>query len=109
MPLHVVSPLPDFVTQTEIGQGWPKFWANFRTLVGIFSQIVGPSLAIWANPVQFLFDPAEPWQVLAEASGNVESAEKAAKTARAFGVLERLQVRQPTRALPRSSIVSISY
>ena len=32
--------------------------------------------------------------MLAEASGNVESAEKAAKTARAFGVLERLQVRQ---------------
>jgi hypothetical protein len=28
-------------------------WANFRALIGIFSQSVGPSLAIWANPVQF--------------------------------------------------------
>ena len=28
-------------------------WANFRVLIGIFSQCVGPSLAIWANPVQF--------------------------------------------------------
>jgi hypothetical protein len=48
-------------------------------------------------------------QVMAEAGGGIESAEKAGKTARAFGVLERLQVRQPTPALPRSSIVSISY
>jgi hypothetical protein len=30
-------------------------WANFRDLIGIFSQSVGPSLAIWANPVQFSF------------------------------------------------------
>ena len=30
-------------------------WANFRALIGIFSQSVGPSLAIWANPVQFSF------------------------------------------------------
>jgi hypothetical protein len=28
-------------------------WANFRALIGIFSQSVGPSLAIWANPLQF--------------------------------------------------------
>jgi hypothetical protein len=28
-------------------------WANFKALIGIFSQSVGPSLAIWANPVQF--------------------------------------------------------
>jgi hypothetical protein len=33
--------------------GWPKLWANFKALIGIFSQSVGPSLAIWANPVQF--------------------------------------------------------
>jgi hypothetical protein len=32
--------------------GWPKLWANFRALIGIFSQRVGPSPAIWANPVQ---------------------------------------------------------
>ena len=35
-------------------QGRPKLWANFRALIGIFSQTVGPSLAIWANLVQFL-------------------------------------------------------
>jgi hypothetical protein len=39
----------------KIAQGWPKLWANFKALVGIFSQSVGPSLAIWANPVQFSF------------------------------------------------------
>jgi hypothetical protein len=39
----------------KIAQGWPKLWANVRALVGIFSQIVGPILAIWANPVQFSF------------------------------------------------------
>ena len=39
---------------TEIVRGRPKLWANFRALTGIFSQSVhGPSLAIWANPVQF--------------------------------------------------------
>ena len=38
---------------TETAQGWPKLWANFRARIGIFSQTVGPSLAIWANPVQF--------------------------------------------------------
>jgi hypothetical protein len=38
---------------TKIVQGWPKLWANFRALIGIFSKTVGPSLAIWANPVQF--------------------------------------------------------
>ena len=38
---------------TEILQGWPKLWANFRALIGIFSQSVVPSVAIWANPVQF--------------------------------------------------------
>jgi hypothetical protein len=30
-------------------------WANFRALIGISSQRVEPSLAIWANPVQFSF------------------------------------------------------
>jgi hypothetical protein len=39
---------------TKIVQGWPKLWANFRALIGFFSQTVGPSLAIWVNPVQFL-------------------------------------------------------
>jgi hypothetical protein len=38
---------------TKIVQGRAKLWANFRALIGIFSQSVGPSLAIWANPVQF--------------------------------------------------------
>ena len=33
--------------------GLAKSWANFRTLIVIFIQSVGPSLAIWANPVQF--------------------------------------------------------
>jgi hypothetical protein len=40
---------------TKVGPGRPKLWANFRALVGILSQIVGPSLAIWANPAQFSF------------------------------------------------------
>jgi hypothetical protein len=43
------------VRETKIAQRWPKLWANFRALIGIFSQRVGPSLAIWANPVQFSF------------------------------------------------------
>jgi hypothetical protein len=34
-------------------QGRPKLWANFKALIGIFSQSVGPSLAIWASPVHF--------------------------------------------------------
>jgi hypothetical protein len=40
---------------TRIVQDWPKLWANFKTLIWIFSQSVGPSLAIWANPVRFSF------------------------------------------------------
>ena len=36
---------------TKLVKGWPKLWANFRSLIGIFSQ----SVAIWANPVQFSF------------------------------------------------------
>jgi hypothetical protein len=39
--------------RTKIAQGWPKLWANFTALIGIFSQSNGPRLAIWANPVQF--------------------------------------------------------
>jgi hypothetical protein len=39
--------------QTKIVQGWPKLWANFRALIGIFSQTVGPSLAFWANLYNF--------------------------------------------------------
>ena len=42
--------------RTKIVQGWPKLWANFRALIGISSQSVGPSLAIWANSVQFSFE-----------------------------------------------------
>ena len=34
---------------TKVVQGWPKFWTNFRVLVGAFSQSVGPSLAIYAT------------------------------------------------------------
>ena len=34
-------------------------WANFRALVGIFSQSIGPSLAIWADPVQLSSCAAE--------------------------------------------------
>jgi hypothetical protein len=41
--------------RTKIVQGWSKLLANFKALIGIFSQSVGPSLAIWANPVQFSF------------------------------------------------------
>jgi hypothetical protein len=43
------------LSATKIVQGWPKLWANFKALIGIFSQRVGPSLAIWANHVQFSF------------------------------------------------------
>ena len=38
---------------TNLVQGWPKLWANVKALIGIFSQSVGPSLAIWASPVNF--------------------------------------------------------
>jgi hypothetical protein len=41
--------------QTKLVQGWPKLWANFRALVGIFSHTVGSSRAIGANPAQFSF------------------------------------------------------
>ena len=37
----------------KIVQGWPKMRVNFKALIWIFSQSVGPSLAIWADPVQF--------------------------------------------------------
>ena len=39
------------VTATKTVQGWPKLWANFRALIGIFGQSVGPSLAMWVNRV----------------------------------------------------------
>jgi hypothetical protein len=42
-------------SRTKIVQGWPKLWANFKALIGTFTQSVGPSLAIWASPVQFPF------------------------------------------------------
>jgi hypothetical protein len=50
-PLAAAVPLRGAVTKTV--QGWPKLWANFQALIGIFSQSVGPSLASWADPVQF--------------------------------------------------------
>jgi hypothetical protein len=40
------------ISATKTVQGWPKLWANFKALVGVFSQSVGPSLAVWANSVQ---------------------------------------------------------
>ena len=44
--------------ETKIVQGLPKLWANFRDLIGIFSQSVRPSRAIWTNRVQFSLDEA---------------------------------------------------
>ena len=41
--------MPESRAQTKVVEGWPKFWANFRASIGIFSQIVAPSL----NPAQF--------------------------------------------------------
>ena len=41
------------VEPREIFQLWPKFWARFILLIGIFSQNVGPTCIIWANPVNF--------------------------------------------------------
>ena len=38
---------------TKIVQGWPKLRANLRALILIFSQSVGPRLAIWADPAHF--------------------------------------------------------
>ena len=48
--------LMGMLSQNENCTGCPKLWANFRALPGIFSQSVGPSLAIWANPVHFSFE-----------------------------------------------------
>jgi hypothetical protein len=39
---------------TKIVQGLPKLWANVRALIEIFSQSVGASLGIGANPVKIL-------------------------------------------------------
>ena len=39
----------------KTAQGWPRLPANFMAPIGIFSQSLGPSLAIWANPVQISF------------------------------------------------------
>ena len=50
---HGVFPIRSQAPVTKIVQGWPKLWANFRALIGIFNQSVGPGLAIWANPVEF--------------------------------------------------------
>ena len=58
-----------FEKVTKIVQGWPKWWANFRNLIGIFSQSVGPSLAIWVNPVQFLFTQVQQRQADRIAAG----------------------------------------
>ena len=57
--LEAFALYPQTVEQeTKIAQGLPKLWANFRDLIGIFSQSVGPSRAIWANRVQFSLDEA---------------------------------------------------
>ena len=53
--MRIFSDRAALATLTKIVQGWPKLWASFRALIGIFSQSVGPSLAIWADPVQFSF------------------------------------------------------
>ena len=47
--------------RTKIVQGWPQLRASscFRALIEIFSQRVGPSLAIWTNPIQFLFENSQ--------------------------------------------------
>jgi hypothetical protein len=50
---NMAAPRSLLRARTKIVQGWPKLRANFRALLGIFSQSVGPSLAIWANPVHF--------------------------------------------------------
>jgi hypothetical protein len=36
---------------TQIAQGWYKSWAKFRPLIGILSQNIARSRAIWADPV----------------------------------------------------------
>jgi hypothetical protein len=45
----------EYRTWTKSVQGWPELWASVRALIGIFSQIFRPSLAIRANPVHFSF------------------------------------------------------
>ena len=66
----------------KVVQGWPKFWATFGAPIGIFSQSVGLSLAIWASPVQFsspagglqvvVRDDASPaWLLVETAKGEV--------------------------------------
>jgi hypothetical protein len=43
--------------ETRNPQGWPKLWANFKTLIGIFSQNSGPTYEFsWANPANFRFE-----------------------------------------------------
>jgi hypothetical protein len=37
----------------KVVQGRPELRASVKTLMEIFSESVGPSLAIWTNPVQF--------------------------------------------------------
>ena len=43
-------------------------WVNIKALIGIFSQNVGPSLAIWANPVQLSFVCRRGFAALRQAS-----------------------------------------
>ena len=38
--------------ERKLYRAGPKLWADFDTLIGIFSQRVGPSLAILTNPAQ---------------------------------------------------------
>ena len=43
--------------ETRNSQGWPKLWADFKTLIGIFSQNSEPTYEFsWANPANFRFE-----------------------------------------------------
>jgi hypothetical protein len=46
---------------TKVAQGWSKLWANFRALIGIFSQSIKfwPSLAIFGHPIYRQFSIAD--------------------------------------------------
>ena len=70
--------------------------ANFKALIGIFSQSVGPSHAIWANPVQFSFQylPSTP-RVLSPANHGAGAEDHRVLRAR---VRETLPRKGPPRA-----------
>jgi hypothetical protein len=48
--------------ETKSVQGWPKLWGNFRDLIGIFSQSVGPNPQFGPTLCSFRFRaPADPY------------------------------------------------